>query len=199
MIVSVIGCGNSGKDWFNTPCDLSIGCNDSAKWGKDPDWLVIVNRRFTPEREKIIKSTKSKKVLTSIRYWEEYFKAIGPTENLRMQPFGKHLKKGHVYSSKTSTFIAMSLAFNAGATDIILFGVDLTSHPVIKDKLLNYELRQWELFTRELKKYNVNVWVSSSESALSKFLPVWNTYPSAGTGSGVGGAIQAGDSWYFRT
>lgn len=170
MTCSIIGCGNSGKDWFNTPCDLSIGVNDCAKFGRDPDWLVLVNRRFTPEREKIIKATKAKRVLTSIKHWKDHFKNA---EEIRLQPFGKHLKKGHIYSSKTSPFIAMSLAFNAGATDIILFGVDLKTHPVIKDKILNHELRQWELFTRELKKYKVNVWVSSGESALSKFLPVW--------------------------
>lgn len=170
MIISIIGCGETAKDWFNTPCDLSIGCNDCAKFGKDPDWLVVVNRRFTQDRENIIKATKSKRVLTSIKFWKDHFKHA---EDLRMQPFGKHLKKGHVYSSKTSPFIAMSLAFNAGATDIILFGVDLTTHPVIKGKLLNHELRQWELFARKLKEYGVTVWVSSSESALSKFLPIW--------------------------
>lgn len=171
MLVSIIGCGTTAKDWFNTPCDISIGCNDMARFGRDPDWLVLVNRRFTPEREKIIKATKAKRVLTSIKHWKDHFKNA---EEIRMQqPFGKHLKKGHVYSSKTSPFIAMSLAFNAGATDIILFGVDLNNHPAIKDKLLNYELRQWELFCRKLKEYKVNVWVSSCESKLSNFLPIW--------------------------
>jgi hypothetical protein len=170
MTVSIIGCADSAKDWFNTPCDLSIGVNDMKRFGKDPDWLVLVNRAFSPERASVIKSTKAKKVLTTIKYWQDHFKN---SEHLRLQPFGKHLKKGHVYSSKTSPFIALSLAFNAGATDIILFGCDLKNHPVIKDKLLNYELRQWEKFCRMLSEYKVNVWVSSEESVLSKFLPVW--------------------------
>lgn len=171
MVVSIIGSGPSGRDWFNTPTDLSIGCNDAAKWGKDPDWLVIVNRSFPKDREAVIKATRPKKVFTTIEYWKKHFREV--SENLRLQQFGKHLRKGHVYCSKTSPFIAMSLAFNAHATDIILFGCDLRTHPVIKGKLLNYELRQWQRFCAILKGYGVNVWVSSEESKLSEFLPVW--------------------------
>lgn len=171
MTVSVIGSGPSGFEWFNTPTDLSIGCNDAAKWGKDPDWLILVNRSFPKDREAVIKATKAKRVLTSVKYWKDYF---NNALEIRMQQFGKHLKKGHIYSSKTSPFIALSMAFNAHATDIILFGIDLNSHPVIKGKLLNYELRQFEKFCTMLKGYGVNVWVSSKDSQLSKFLPVWN-------------------------
>ncbi|HXR80739.1 MAG TPA: hypothetical protein VN763_07475, partial [Saprospiraceae bacterium] len=128
MISQVIGCGASGKDWFNTPSDLSIGCNDCSKFGKDTDWLVVVNRHFTPEREKIILESKPKKLITHLQHWKKHFPQA---EVIRMQQFGKHLKKGHVYSSKTSPFIAVSLAFNAGANDIILHGVDLIDHKEI--------------------------------------------------------------------
>jgi|SRR6188768_1728024 len=170
MTISVIGCGKTADGWFNTSHDLSIGCNDCAKFGKDPDWLVVINRAFTPERENTIKETKAKKVFTTIKYWKDHFK---DAENLRLQQFGKYLKKGHVYSSKTSPFVALSLAFNAGAKNVILWGVDLNSHPVVKDKLKNYELRQFEKFCRELAKQGTQVWVSSPESELSKFLPLW--------------------------
>ena len=176
MLVSIIGCGTTAKDWFNTPCDLSIGVNDMKKFGKDPDWLILVNRRFTPEREKIIKATKAKRVLTSIKHWKDHFKNA---EEIRMQPFGKHLKKGHVYSSKTSPFIAMSLAFNAGATDIILWGVDFSPdnpHPVIKDKLLNYEVRQYISFIRKLKEYSVNVFLGvKSNSVFMDYIPIYES------------------------
>jgi hypothetical protein len=170
MVAIIVGCGPTGKNWFNTPYDLSIGVNDCAKFGKDPDWLVVINRKFSPDREKTIKGTKAKKVFTTIKYWKEYFKNA---EDLRLQQFGKYLKKGHVYSSKTSPFVALSLAFNAGAKNVILWGVDLNSHPVVKDKLKNYELRQFEKFCRELAKQGTQVWVSSEESALSNFLPIW--------------------------
>lgn len=176
MIVSVIGCGKSAEGWYNTPCDLSIGCNDVKRFGKDTDWLIVVNRRFTPERAAIIKASKPKRFLTTIPYWQQQFHNA---ETLRLQRYGKQLKKGHVYCSKTSPFIGLSLAFNAGAKDIILFGVDLNDHPVIKDRLRDYEVRQYANICRELKHQGTNVWVSSKESALSKFLPVFSMFQDA--------------------
>ncbi len=172
MVVSIIGCGSTAKDWFNTPCDLSIGVNDSRKWGRDTDWLVVVNRHFEPVRDHVIKSSMPKRFLTnSAAYWPKFFTEA---EVMRMQPYGKHMKKGHVYSSKTSPFVAMSLAFNAHADTIILHGVDMVSHPNITGKALNYELRQYERFCRQLNEFNTKVFVSSKESALSKFLPVYS-------------------------
>jgi len=170
MTISIIGCGPSAEGWHNTPCDLSIGVNDCARFGKETDWLVVINRKFPPDREAIIKASKPQKFFTTISYWQQQFPKA---ETLRLQQFSKHLKKGHVYSSKTSPFVALSLAFNAGAKDVILFGVDLKFHPVIKDKLLNYELRQFERFCRELAAQGCQVFVSSDKSSLSKFLPLW--------------------------
>lgn len=169
MTISVIGCGKSAEGWHNTPCDLSIGCNDVKRFGKNTDWLIVVNRKFTPEREAIIKASKPKRFLTTIPYWRQQFPNA---ETLRLQRYDKHLKKGHVYSSKTSPFIGLSLAFNAGAKDIILFGVDLVDHPVIREKLLDYELRQYQSLCRSLHEQGTKVWVSSNNSLLSTFLPV---------------------------
>jgi hypothetical protein len=172
MIISVVACGKTAEGWHNTPCDLSIGCNDVLKFGKNTDWLVVINRKFPPDREQIIRKSRPQRFLTTIEYWRHQF---SKAETLRLQRFSKHVKKGHVYSSKTSPFVALSLAFNAGAKDVILFGVDLVSHPVIKDKLRDYELRQLERFCREIAAQGTRVWVSSKESSLSKFLPVWKT------------------------
>ena len=171
MTVAVIGCGPTAKDWHNTPCDLSIGVNDCARFGKETDWLVVINRKFPPDRESIIKASKPQKFFTTIPYWQQQFPKA---EMLRLQRFAKHVKKGHVYSSKTSPFVALSLAFNAGAKDVIMFGNDLNNHPVIKDKLRDYELRQFERFCREIAAQGCQAWVSSNESSLGKFLPAWN-------------------------
>lgn len=171
MTASVIGCGKSAEGWQNTPCDLSIGCNDVRRFGFEVDWLVVVNRHFEPIRDHVIKSSMPERFLTnSAAYWPKFFPKA---EVLRMQPYGKYLKKGHVYSSKTSPFVAMSLAFNAHADTIILHGVDMVDHPNIKGKTLNYELRQYERFCRQLNDLNTKVFVSSKESKLSEFLPVW--------------------------
>jgi hypothetical protein len=172
MIISVVACGASAEGWYNTPCEISIGCNDVLKFGKNTDWLVVINRKFPPDREAIIKASEPKTLFTTIDYWKKQFPLHS---SLRLQRFSKHVKKGHVYSSKTSPFVALSLAFNAGAKDVILFGVDLVNHNVIKDKLRDYELRQFDRFCREIAAQGTRVWVSSKESSLSKFLPVWKT------------------------
>jgi hypothetical protein len=171
MIISVVACGKTAEGWHNTPCDLSIGVNDCARFGKETDWLVVINRKFPPDREAIIKASKPKMFFTTIPYWQQQFPKA---ETLRLQQFSKHVKKGHVYSSKTSPFVALSLAFNAGATNVILHGVDLVGHSVIKDKLRDYELRKFEKFCRELAAQGCQVWVSSKDSSLSKFLPFWS-------------------------
>lgn len=173
MTVSIVACGNSAENWHSVKTDLSIGTNDAMKWGAHPDQLVVIDspKRFLPERMDIIKSTQSKFIVR-----DDQWKGILPNyEKVRLQQFTKHLKKGHVYCSKTSSFVALSLAFNQGATDVILFGVDLNDHATFnpKNRIRDYELRQYEKFCRMLAEQGTKVWVSSEESALSRFLNVW--------------------------
>lgn len=171
----VIGCGETGPEWINHPCDLSIGCNDVRKFGKDPDWLVLIDSKNGFKREQnrveIISRTKAQRVFTNGPTWKAEFPHY---EQLRLQMFSKHLKKGHVYSSKSSPFVALSLAFNMGAKNVVLFGVDYRTHALLKrgNKLFDYEMRQWERFCRLIAEQGTNVFVSSEFSELSKFLPV---------------------------
>jgi len=172
MVVSIAACGESGSEWYKTPCDLSIGVNDIFKFGHPVNQLLLINspNQFEKSRLETIKSTKFDKVLTHSGTWDKIFPQ---NERIRLQSFSKHLKKGHVYSSKTSPFVAASLAFNMGASDIILHGVDLISHPAIKDKLLNYEIRQIQNFTRMMSDQGTKTWLAKDYGALTKFLPVW--------------------------
>lgn len=173
MISGIIGCGQTSEGWQNTRHDFTIGVNDCFKFGYTPDHLLVIDspKRFTKERIEVMKQTKAK-LITRDDQWKSI---LGPSEKVRLQQFGKHLKKGHVYSSKTSTFVAMSIAFNMGAKDIILHGVDFKDHQVFHpgNRLYDYEMRQYERFARMLKDVGVRVWVSSNNSALSKFLNVF--------------------------
>lgn len=172
MIVNVVACGESASEWYETPCDLSIGCNDALKWGHPVDQLIVINspKQFTKERQEIIKKTKA-----TVFCHSDSWRGLIAYEHLRLQQFTKHLKKGHVYSSKTSPFVAMSHAFNQGATDIILHGCDMVTHPTFHpgNKLHAYELRQIEKFARMLKEQNCQVWLGKDFGALAKFLPVY--------------------------
>lgn len=173
---AIIGLGETGKDWINFPCDVSIGVQDCAKFGKDPDYLVLIDSKNgfknEPERLAAITRTKAKKVFTNGETWKREFPYY---EQLKMQSFNKHLKKGHVYCSKSSPFVAVSLAYNMGAKNIVLFGVDMKSHPLFHEgtRLYDYEMRQWEKLCRLLADQGTQCFVSSEYSLLSKFLPVW--------------------------
>lgn len=177
MIAAVIGLGSTAKDWFNNPHDFSISVNDGAKWGKDPDYLVLidskVNFKNEPERLETIRKTKAKKVFCHGPTWKEFFPDY---ELIRLQGFNKYLKKGHVYCSKSSPFVAASICFNMGAKDIVLFGVDFQNHHSLSPgtKVFDYEMRNWQKFAIKLRENGSGLYVSSNESQLSQFLPVWS-------------------------
>lgn len=175
MTAFIIGLGASAEGWYNHPHDISIGVNDALKWGKDTDYLLLIDSlngfKNEPERVKTISRSKAK-ILTHGDTWRKIFPKY---EVLRLQGFSKHLNKKHVYSSKSSPFVAASYAFNLGATDIVLFGVDMISHQIFHpgSKLQDYELRQFEKITALMKEQGTNVFVSSEVSQLSNFLPIY--------------------------
>lgn len=179
MKIQIIGLGESATNWHEHrhEFDLSIGVNDVQKFGHSPDYLLVIDspKRFTKERMVTILKTKAQKYITRDDQWNGILPSY---EKVRMQQFTKHLKKGHVYSSKTSTFVALSLAFNLHATEVVLYGVDLTNHTVFNpgNKLQAYEIRQYTNFCRMLKDQGCQVFVSSEKSALSKILSVYEPY-----------------------
>lgn len=175
MTCFVIGCGDSGKDWFTHPHDVSIGSNDSIKHGRDTDYLVLINalQGFKREKERLdlIQSSKAK-ILTNSDSWKSMFRDY---EKIKLVTFHKYLKKGMVYSSKSSPFVAASIAFNMGAKDIVLWGVDMNTHHLFnpENKLRDYEVRKFESLAKLMKAQGTMMCVSSAESALSKVLPVY--------------------------
>ena len=179
MTVSIVACGPSAKEWHKVPCDLSIGVNDCFKFGHNVDYLVVVNapHKFEPsdkngntDRLQIIRESKPKRFFSHDRRWLKYF---ANAELLTLKPVLGMARKNRVLHSKTSPFIAVSIAFNAGAKDIILWGIDFKDHPDIKGKLMSHELEQYRRLFASLNNQGVHCWVGSKESVLSKYLPVW--------------------------
>ena len=179
MIISIIGCGQSAKDWHKTPCDLSIGVNDCLKFGHQTDWLVVVNavNKFTPKpkngyQDRLFTITRSrpKRFFCHNGAWKQYFTNA---ELLQLYPFRGTVKKGKIYFSKTSPFVAMNLAYEAGATDIILWGVDFLDHPNVKDKILKSELMEYKRLFDALEGKGVRCWIGSPETVLNDQLMVW--------------------------
>lgn len=178
MTVSIVACGNSARYWFNTPCDLSIACNDAFKFGAQPDQLVLINfeRKFTHDRLKTILATQAKKVWTHTSTWQKRFKHA---EVINLSPFNGYVRKGLIYCSKTSPMVSLSLAVHQGAREIIIWGVDFLTHAAYRHgtKGGDYEIKQYLRFFSELDKQKIKVWRGADGTAFDLHLPLYNKVP----------------------
>jgi hypothetical protein len=176
MLVSVIGCGQSAIEWYRTPCNLSIGCNDMLKFGHQPDQLVLVNfeHKFSPDRLKTILKTKAK-VWTHTSTWK---KAFPNAEVIRLTPFNGHVRQGLIYSLRTSPVVAISLAVKQGATDIVLFGVDFLNHKSIRTgtRAGDHEVKCYLKLFQRLNEKGINVHVGAAGSCFDNQLPLWQPW-----------------------
>lgn len=179
MIVSIVACGFSAKEWYKTPCDLSIGVNDCTKYGHQVDWLTVVNapNKFTAKKKNnhedrlsTIITSKPKRFFAHNGQWKQYFPNC---ELLQIHPFRGSVKKDKIYFSKTSPFVAIHQAYSAGASDIILWGVDFLDHPKVNGKLLHYELSEYRRLFEALEAKNIKVWLGNNQSVLKEYLKVY--------------------------
>lgn len=175
MTAHVIGCGESGKHWpeFWKEGDISLGVNDAGKWGKEFDYLFLIDNMLNfldePDRRAIISMSKAK-IVTLGHSWKPIFKDY---EVVKVQPFTKRLIKGKLYHSQTSTFVAACYAFNLGATEIILHGVDLNTHKTFSKgkRATDLEVRQYYNLAAQMWLSKVNLCVVSIHSQLANVLP----------------------------
>jgi hypothetical protein len=181
MTVSIIACGDSAKEWHKTPYDLSIGVNDCLKWGHEVDYLMCLNapRKFEPrknngyqDRLSIIKKSNPQKFITCLEEWRKYWFEV---EMINPILFGKRAIHGILYHSKTSPFCAMSYAYNLGAKNIILWGVDMLNHSEYKpgQRVTEFEIEQYDKFAGMIEK-DCKVWIGNENTALNKYFEVWN-------------------------
>jgi hypothetical protein len=179
MKVSIIGCGDSAKEWFKVPCDMSVGVNDCVKFGHEVDNLVVVNSpvKFFPNRHnnhtdriKTIANSKPKRFFCHNGNWKQYFPKY---ELLGLRPFNGTYKKGRIYSSGTSPMVAITLAVSLGATELIIWGVDFVNHQRWRkgQRGFDLELSLYQLMFEELAKEGIKVWLGNEVSELKKFLP----------------------------
>lgn len=176
MTAHVVGCGESGKHWpeFWKEGDISLGVNDAGKWGKDFDYLFLIDNmmNFRNEPDRIAEIRKSKANIVTLGHsWKPIFKDY---EVVKVQPFTKRLVNGKLYHSQTSTFVAACYAFNLGAMDIILHGVDLNTHKTFSagKRATDLEIRQYKTLHNHMESKGCTLWVSSAHSQLSGHLPI---------------------------
>lgn len=173
MKIAVVGCGSSAKDWGKTKHDLSIGVNDSFKWGYPLDQLVLINfqRKFTPDRMRIILATKAH-VWTHTSTWKQKFPHAVV---IKLTEFNGNVRNDLIYCSKTSPMVAISLAVKQGAQDVIIYGVDMVNHAAYRagTKHGDFEIKKYLKFFEQLNKRGVRLWRGANGSAFDSTLPLY--------------------------
>lgn len=171
MIAFILGLGPSISEYKNGG-NYSIGVNDVFGKGVITDRLIVVNSfKKQPDRLKTILNSRPKDGLYSqIGSFAHHpnYKHIGP-----MQRWKGNLKPEVLYSSVTSTFIAISMAHNMGFKEIVLYGVDFHLHKTVKNNTLKREVMQYESFCKALSKLGTKVYLGTDFGALKEILPIW--------------------------
>lgn len=174
MTVSVVACGSTAEGWQNIPHDYSIGVNDAFKWAHKFNALLICNHksRFTTNRQQTILDTRPIKLYTHCESWLDDF----PDHvKVKLRSYDGHLYTERLTTADTSPIIAMSLAYQIGAKTIIVHGADFVNHSTYSahNPQTKEELRKYRGYIEALGRAGIQTYVSSKESALSEFTPVW--------------------------
>lgn len=171
MTVNIIACGDSAKYWDGS--GFSIGVNDAAKWGHKLNCLLVANhpQKFPQDRLEIIKRSQPEKFISQIESWKTYFPNM---ERIKLRSWDGHFYKETFFHTDTSPTIAMDYARKLGATEIILWGVDLVDHKIynVHNPQSKTELRQIKQITEALRGEGIQVSLGATGSVLSDFLPI---------------------------
>ena len=174
--IAIIGTGESSTLYKKVDGVESIGVNDCWKI-TETDYLLSVDsiRAFTRERLYTIAYSKPKKFFSYIPEWEMLF--TNNFELIKLNP-----KRSDVSTLGTellpysicSPYVAVCLAFNMGATEIIMYGVDFNSHKTlsIREKLDRIE-KDFKELNKVLLQKGCRLYVASKDSYLSRILPVY--------------------------
>lgn len=176
MLINVIGLGESASKWDGS--GDSIGVNDAFKLGHKLQRLVLLNapNEFESDRLQTIRKTEVDFVYTCWREWSRPDYGLNNVVHFNYNVWqGKLLPKGtkQFQTSKTSPFCAISIAYNLGYDEIVLWGVDFKTHPVWNQTNYNfsYEIKNYQQLCEQLKARGIIVY--SSELSILK-LPIWN-------------------------
>jgi len=177
-IFSIVATGDSAKDWV--PNGYSIGVNDAFKFGRPTDALVLCNKpaTFAKDRLQTIINSKPSTFYSHKADWAQWFPSW---KKLRLHTWSGTLHDHHrsdgpsAYSFNSSPIIAITLAYNLGAKEIIIWGVDMKNHHSFNDK--NPETKKevqayLEVFAA-LKEKGAQVYLGAKGGVFDDHLPIY--------------------------
>lgn len=171
MICHILGLGPSIVN-YKPDGNFSIGCNDSFRYASSN--LLIVVSHLSQERTRIVETSRPEKLLSFMPQWSHHpnYEYIGQIHRWRTdRPEINRLDKGKIYTSNNTPFIACSVAFNLGYKEIVLWGVDFTDHPNIREGALETAKKDFESMQQAFQKNAASLFLGSKGSVLN--LPLW--------------------------
>jgi len=171
MIYHVLGLGQTIAHYIErNPEGRAIGVNDASRY-VNPLWgLVVIDSPhvFTPDRLDHINRTECDVLFSSFTN----YKSIRCNKFEQLSLFSTHMLEidGRYYHSNNSPFIAVQAAYYNGATEIVLWGVDMIDHHALTGQLTKVQ-RDFDLLIRKLSDKGVQVFKGHKDSRLD--LPVW--------------------------
>ena len=95
-----------------------------------------------------------------------------PIELIAIDPTPETVMKPTYLSHNNSPYVAIQVAAKLGAKTIVLHGVDLNEHKTLS-KFLNGTIARYLTLGTALQAHGIELYVGSSKSFLSNFIPVW--------------------------
>lgn len=167
--IHIIACGESAKHWKGQ--GHSLGVNDAGKWGYSLGSLLVCNRpaQFNKERFETIINTNVKNFYSHKSVWLDWFP---DWKKINIVPWYGTMNPRQVYSSDTSPFIAISLAYSLGYYEIVLWGVDMKNHKVFHNNNPQTQ-REVSIYMEMIREMKADVYLGANGTAFDNLLPIW--------------------------
>lgn len=176
MTFHVLGIGESLREYIGLalPNPNEIGVNDICTY-LPCDKVVCIDAptAFEPKRRRHVANCRPSVFYSHHRDWEKH-----PAYSYIALQHGfvstESLKSGVLYASNNSPYVACQLAYQLGATEIVLWGVDFNTHVHLSGDVMYTKAKtDYERLAKALKELNIGLYVGSKQSRLSEVLPVW--------------------------
>lgn len=170
MTCHVLGLGPSIKS-FRPDGNLTIGCNDIYRYHETDIVIVVSNLPYN--RAIFVHNARPKMLLSHMPRWYAHPSFERLPEMLHWRSDRENVLKNGIFKSTNTPFIAATYAFSLGFTEIVLWGVDFTDHPLIKDTYLETTKLHFSQLQEALLKNRASMFLGNSGSTLN--LPLWKS------------------------